>query len=70
MTLLATTVLEQPFSWQFDYEFQCGFTGYGKVQLVPLPQSTTIHRAEIVVQEGKVISAALHVIAVFAVRMT
>ena len=24
LRLLATTALEQPFSWQFEYEFQCG----------------------------------------------
>lgn len=59
LRLVATTALEQPFSWQFEYEFQCGTPGYGRMTPRPAPIIITSHRAEIVVQEGKVISAVL-----------
>ncbi|MFC1944936.1 hypothetical protein ACFLX5_05620 [Chloroflexota bacterium] len=60
LTLLNATLLEQPYFWQFDYEFECEFSGYGYLIVSgPIPIETIPHRAEIVVQEGKVISAVL-----------
>lgn len=59
LTLLNTTPLEQSFSWQFEYEFECSFSGYGRLGDEPTPIVITPHRAEIVVQEGKVIYAVL-----------
>jgi len=59
LKLLATTLLDQPFSWQFDYEFQCGYPGYGWLGSEPTPQIITPHEAQIVIQEGKVIYAVI-----------
>ncbi len=59
LELLATTPLDHPFSWQFDYEFQCQYPGYGLLGSEPTPPNITPHKAQIVVQEGKVIYAVL-----------
>jgi len=59
LKLLSTTTLNQPFSWQFDYEFECGIDGYGWRQPEPTPISIIPHIAKIVVQGGEVISAVL-----------
>jgi len=59
LKLLATIPLEQPFTWQFDYEFNCRYPGYGKLSSEPTPQDITPHKAQIVVQEGEVIYAVM-----------
>jgi hypothetical protein len=59
LKLLNTTLLEQPFAWQFDYEFECWCPGYGRLSGEPTPQVATPHQAEIIVQEGKVVYAVL-----------
>lgn len=59
LKLLATTPLDHPFSWQFDYEFQCQYPGYGLLGSEPTPPIITPHKAQIVVQEGNVIYAVL-----------
>ena len=56
--LLSTTALEQPFSWQFEYEFQCELPGYGRTT-GPTPKALTAHRAEIEVRERIVTSALI-----------
>ena len=59
LRLLVTIPLDHPFSWQFDYEFQCQYPGYGRLGSEPTPAIITPHKAQIVVQEGKVIYAML-----------
>jgi len=59
LRLLASIPLEQPFSWQFDYEFQCQYPGYGRLGSEPTPPMITPHEARIIVQEGEVIYAVL-----------
>jgi len=59
LRLLTTTPLEEPFSWQFDYEFECQFPGYGWLGNEPTPQIITPHQARIIVKEGEVIYAVL-----------
>jgi len=59
LILLNTTTLDEPFSWQFDYEFQCQYPGYGRLGSEPTPPDITPHEARIVVQEGEVIYAVL-----------
>jgi len=59
LKLLATTPLDEPFSWQFDYEFQCQYPGYGRLGSEPTPPDITRHKARIVVQEGEVTYAVL-----------
>lgn len=59
LRLLASIPLEQPFAWQFDYEFSCQYPGYGRLGSEPTPQVTTPHKARIVVQEGEAIYAML-----------
>ena len=54
LKLLSTTPLDHPFSWQFNYEFQCQYPGYGWLGSEPTPPTITPHKAQIVVQEGKV----------------
>jgi len=56
--LLSTTVLEKPFSWRFEYEFQCELPGYGKTT-EPTPKALTAHMAEIEVSERIVTSALI-----------
>ena len=59
LRLLASIMLEQPSAWQFDYEFDCQYAGYGKLGSEPTPQDITPHKARIIVQEGEVIYAML-----------
>jgi len=59
LRLLTTTPLDEPFSWQFDYEFECKFSGYGWLGSEPTPPEITRHEARIRVQEGEVIYAVL-----------
>lgn len=59
LKLLNTTLLDEAFSWQFDYEFECWCAGYGWLGRGPTPQVVTQHLARIVVREGEVIYAVL-----------
>jgi hypothetical protein len=59
LTLLNTTLMDEAFSWQFDYEFKCSYSGYGWLGSEPTPQAVTPHLARIVVREGEVIYAVL-----------
>ena len=55
LKLLATTPLDHPFSWQFDYEFECQYPGYGWLGSEPTPPMITPHEAQVVVQDGVVV---------------
>jgi hypothetical protein len=59
LRLLTSIPLEQPFAWQFEYEFNCRYAGYGRLGSEPTPQDVTPHEACIVVQEGEVIYAVM-----------
>ena len=45
--------------WEFHYEFQCRHAGYGDRTGLILAQVITDHRAQIVVEQGKVIHSVL-----------
>jgi len=50
---------EEPYHWEFHYEFQCRHAGYGDRTGLILAQVITDHRAQIVVERGEVVHAVL-----------
>lgn len=57
--LLSTSTGRAPDSWEFAYEFQCRQAGYGDRSGQMLAQVITDHRAQILVEQGKVVHAVL-----------
>jgi len=50
---------EELYHWEFHYEFQSRHAGYGDRTGLILAQVITDHRAQIVVEQGKVVHAVL-----------
>ena len=59
LKLVNTTAQQKPYSWQFEYEFNCRHAGYGDRSGKMLAQVITSHRAQIVVEQGEIIHAVL-----------
>lgn len=59
LKLVGSEVGEKSGNWVFHYEFQSRQAGYGDRTGMMLAQVITDHKAEIVVEQGKVVSAVL-----------
>lgn len=59
LRLASSEAGEKPNTWVFHYEFQSRQAGYGDRTGLMLAQVITDHRAQIVVEQGKIVSAVL-----------
>ena len=59
LELIATNEVTCPYCWEFVFEFQCRHAGYGDRTGQMLAEVITPHTAEIIVEQGEVVSAII-----------
>jgi hypothetical protein len=57
LELVATNRLKCPYRWEFAFEFQCANVPYGDRIEQYVMEGVAAHTAEIIIEQGKVVSA-------------